>query len=243
MVCSASRCRNIVQGELERRRKIRELHNADLPRPIFVWEPIPDCCQPEELSLFYEAIRHVDVVSPNDDELASYFGNEAWDIDTAGDRKIAKEITTAGVGPDGSGLLVVRAGKKGSYAFSREGVLELSAYRNINVIDPTGAGNAFLGGLAQALASPTRHPASLVLNLIEKSELRSVCERWNGRTTDIAALICATVAASYVIEQIGVPALSFSGTGEGLWNGSSYADRIRLYMQQLIDGNELHITE
>lgn len=243
MVCSANRCRQIVEGVLERRQKIHELHNMDLPRPIFVWEPVPNYCQPEELSLFYEAISYVDVVSPNDDELASYFGNEAWDVNTPGDRKIAENITTAGVGPGGNGLLVVRAGKKGSYTFSRGGYLELSAYRNINVIDPTGAGNTFLGGLAQALANPTRQPVSLVLGLLEESELRSACERWNSRTTDIAALICATVAASYVIEQIGVPTLSLSDTGEGFWNGSSYADRIRLYMQQLIDGNELRVKE
>ncbi|KAK2861271.1 hypothetical protein FQN49_004379 [Arthroderma sp. PD_2] len=235
MSCSADRCFNIVQGILERRRKFSEEHKLELRRPIFVWEPFPDSCRPEELSRFYEVIRHVDVVSPNEVEMGDYFGNSSWHIDNPRDQEIARSIIKSGIGVDGKGVLVVRAGRDGCYAFSQDDHLVLPAYLNSTVVDPTGAGNSFLGALCQVLAGSNRTPIDAAREIMDESDdWRAVCNTWDDRGNILTGLICATVAASYIIEQVGVPTLSYSPEGEEYWNGTSYVERVRLYTRNLI---------
>ena len=67
------------------------------------------------------------------------------------------------------------------------------------VVDPTGGGNTFLGGLAVALA--------------------------RGRPIEEA---CAWghVAASFAIEQVGFPVLSVDGEGRERWNGVCVEERL-----------------
>ncbi|KUI60323.1 Protein MAK32 [Cytospora mali] len=67
------------------------------------------------------------------------------------------------------------------------------------VVDPTGGGNTFLGGLAVALA--------------------------RGKGMEEAAT-WASVAASFAIEQVGVPELGRDGDGEETWNGVRVLDRV-----------------
>ncbi|KAL8407917.1 hypothetical protein RB594_006647 [Gaeumannomyces avenae] len=74
------------------------------------------------------------------------------------------------------------------------------------VVDPTGGGNAFLGGLAVAMA--------------------------RGRPVEDAAL-WATVAASFAIEQVGVPVLAVGPDGEETWNGVRVGDRVAEYFGRL----------
>ncbi|KIW22103.1 uncharacterized protein PV07_12519 [Cladophialophora immunda] len=75
MVCSPARCISLVQGILDRRKRLLVDTSAgvDDDRPIFVWEPVPHLCTPEELSRLREAAGYLDVVSPNADEFASFF--------------------------------------------------------------------------------------------------------------------------------------------------------------------------
>ncbi|KAF3480058.1 uncharacterized protein GIQ15_05405 [Arthroderma uncinatum] len=229
MSCSADRCYDIVQGILERRRELSEEHKLELRRPIFVWEPFPDSCRPEELSGFYEVIRHVDVVSPNELEMGSYFGNSSWHVDNPRDQELSRSVVRSGIGIDGNGVLVVRAGREGCYAFSRGDQLALPAYLNSRVVDPTGAGNAFLGALCQVLAGSNQAPIKAAREIMDESEdWRAACVTWDDRENVLAGLICATVAASYVIEQVGVPVLSCSPEGEEYWNGTSYVARTPL---------------
>lgn len=68
------------------------------------------------------------------------------------------------------------------------------------VVDPTGGGNTFLGGLAVALA--------------------------RGCSMEEAACWGA-VAASFAIEQVGVPALGRDEDGEETWNGARVEDRLQ----------------
>ncbi|KAF8454002.1 hypothetical protein BGX38DRAFT_1175178 [Terfezia claveryi] len=42
------------------------------PRPLVLWEPIPDLCTPETREEMFDAASLVDVVSPNDGELAGF---------------------------------------------------------------------------------------------------------------------------------------------------------------------------
>lgn len=72
LICSPTRCMELVDKILHRRRQ----RDPATPRPLFVWEPVPDLCIPEELSACYEALKHVDVVSPNHAELCDFFEEE-----------------------------------------------------------------------------------------------------------------------------------------------------------------------
>ncbi|KAI3399706.1 hypothetical protein diail_6055 [Diaporthe ilicicola] len=67
------------------------------------------------------------------------------------------------------------------------------------VIDPTGGGNTFLGGLAVALA--------------------------RGKGMEEAAC-WGSIAASFAIEQVGVPELGRDDDGEETWNGERVRDRL-----------------
>ncbi|KAL1842609.1 hypothetical protein VTJ49DRAFT_4657 [Mycothermus thermophilus] len=74
------------------------------------------------------------------------------------------------------------------------------------VVDPTGGGNTFLGGLAVALA--------------------------RGKTMEEA---CAWghVAASFAIEQVGFPVLSVDEEGREVWNGVRVEERLAEYRERV----------
>jgi len=74
------------------------------------------------------------------------------------------------------------------------------------VVDPTGGGNAFLGGLAVALA--------------------------RGKAVEEAA-VWGSVAASFAIEQVGVPALGRDEDGNETWNGVRVENRLREFQTRL----------
>ena len=202
-------------------------------RPIFVWEPVPDSCVPNELSNLFEALKYVDVLSPNLDEFAALLDVEI-DIDKISGRQIlerkCKEVLALGFGCRPSAV-VVRLGERGCYCaqfvrhtffpsfhgpssdpaaekFYRD-LHEFKVPRKKNakkVVDPTGGGNAFLGGFCIGLLTE-RHPGGL-------TEFEVAC-------------IYGSVAASFAIEQVGMPRLSYSETDKReLWNGESVHDRM-----------------
>ncbi|KAL2023992.1 hypothetical protein VTK56DRAFT_227 [Thermocarpiscus australiensis] len=74
------------------------------------------------------------------------------------------------------------------------------------VVDPTGGGNTFLGGLAVALA--------------RAKSIEEACA-WGN------------VAASFAIEQVGVPVLGVDEEGRETWNGVRVDDRLREYQGRL----------
>jgi sugar/nucleoside kinase (ribokinase family) len=241
MVCAPARCIELVQGILERRDTVFKLRNLDLVRPIFVWEPVPSLCNPEELERFYEAAHLVDVVSPNSVELAGFFGRTAWDGREKSDLEIIHQIISSGIAPDGNGLLVVRAGKDGSYTYCQDKSLWLPAYHDSNtakdtpIADPTGAGNAFLGALAQAMVSEGRSSLEGAKSELADSKVWSnIVNSWDGKTQVPLSLVCATVAAGYVVEQVGLPTLSSSQEGE-LWNGTDFSQRMHLYIKKILE--------
>jgi len=107
-----------------------------------------------------------------------------------------------GVGPEGKGAVIIRSGALGAYMKKRDGSAGcwVDAYWSDNkahrVVDVTGAGNAFLGGLAAGLALTNE-------NLYE-------------------AMLYATVSASFVIEQQGLPSFS----EDSLWNNDTPQRRL-----------------
>ncbi|KAJ5904249.1 hypothetical protein N7504_006632 [Penicillium tannophilum] len=244
MVCSPTRCISIVHDILQRREQLREAGQAPstehaLERPIFVWEPVPDLCTPEEQGKFLEANRVVDVVSPNHMELGMMFDQPGWTVESEESQALVRMIINAGIGPNGDGCMVIRAGKEGSYAYSRDQKLWLPAYHQPNtsgataVLDPTGAGNSFLGALAQGMVTAGREPFDIIESTLSPSESwKQAMDSWGQRRDVLGALICATVAAGFVVEQIGVPQISVDN-GRELWNQTEFAERVRLYTQRL----------
>lgn len=158
-----------------------------------------------------QALRKVEVVSPNHMELAAFFGLSGARGDSVDHEVVeqcASEWLSSGIGlENGPGALVVRAGKDGCYIATRKQSKWLPAYFRTGdrAKDPTGGGNAFLGGLAVALSR-------------DKSLLEGA--------------IWGTIAASFAIEQVGVPRLT-KGSGGERWNGERVAERLDTYLQRL----------
>jgi sugar/nucleoside kinase (ribokinase family) len=195
-------------------------------RALMVWEPSPELCIPEEREKLKEAIQYVDVVSPNTEELLGFFMSEspAWSEERA-----ALEVLTWGIGVNEKGALVVRQGSKGCAAYFRERQFHLRPYhlsvgdRPSRVIDPTGAGNTFLGALALAMNGKVTPP----MNVLDSLQVEAA-----SHVRLLGALIYATIAASFVIEQPGMPLLSHKGMEEELWNGEQFKDRLVTYLNR-----------
>lgn len=230
LICSPTRCVQVVKDILERRAKERVEMDGLIPQmpPVFVWEPVPTSCKPQELSKVYDALKYVDVVSPNLIELQALFGNHS-DSNTVSTEEIARmsnTLLTSGFG-NKPRAVVVRLGAKGCYVAQTFRHISMPAYhgnprkmkgdkmktRENNVIDPTGAGNAFLGGFCAGL--------------FDSSKI-------SGLTDFEAAAAYGSVAASFVVEQAGMPKRNYDErTEEELWNGEGAYDRLVEYVERL----------
>ena len=218
LICTPIRCKNLVEGILAERAKLGM--SAVDESPWFVWEPVPDSCSPDELANLMTALKQVNVVSPNHQELAALLGmsdaesGDVSDSDTL--EKASKRLLDEGFLPQ-QGAVVVRCSERGCYVASGEFVGWLPAYHQPNsserspVIDPTGAGNAFLGGLCWGLVDA------------EKVKSTGVFKH---------AAICGSIAAGCAVEQVGLPKLTMAGNQE-LWNGVSLEQRADKYTKLL----------
>lgn len=211
LICSAVRCAELAQRI--RQRRAEELCR-DHPQPIIVWEPVPDMCTPDQLQETKDALRHIDVLSPNHDELGALFGvKHAGGVDKSAVEEHAQELAASRIGSQGKGVIVVRSGKEGCYiahSGNHKNSCWMPAFHTdqSKVVDPTGGGNGFLGGFSVGL-------------------VRSGFDV-------IAAARWGSVAASFCIEQVGMPQLtSKQQDPEGeLWNGVSVADRLEELMER-----------
>lgn len=217
---------NLVRGISAKRPEIRSLNGLSVGFPVFVWEPIPGLCLPSELNNFFEAVRHVDVVSPNLDELGALF-NLSFAAKGSVEMKNLLEVCESILFRNRDSRLwciIVRMGHWGCLVADKHGCVIIEPYHpHLNdgaetpvekVVDPTGAGNAFLGGFCIGLKMPAMarvSPANSVLN----SQL-------------LTAAICGTVAASFAVEQVGMPLLSNNAVQEGqeLWNNDEVWERV-----------------
>lgn len=263
LICSPLRCQELVRDITSRRRAVMP---ADAyTKPVFVWEPVPDLCHPDELLNCTNCLPLVDVCSPNHAELAAFLGGDGLDPDTGAISVEAVEQACEQLlasMPLQSYAFVVRAGEKGCYVAKNggrkrkrpeghktarrkalihgslqpdtdmesllagllqgdDGVIDaeeievdpgvqkwIPAYHQdaAKVVDPTGGGNTFLGGMAVALA----------------------------RDEDIeTAAVWGTVAASFAIEQVGPPTLGKNDNGEETWNGVSPLSRLQEFQERL----------
>ena len=264
LICSPMRCQELV-GEIKARRKA--VVEADsYSKPIFVWEPVPDLCTPDELLNCTNTLPLIDIMSPNHAELSGFMGDDGLDpetgmISTSSVERACEQLL--GSMPLQSFTIIVRAGEQGCYLAKnggrkrqrsngktskrrkkdyRRGGLQpdtdmeallaglvqdeegqvaqeeiepdpglerwLPAFHQSpdKVIDPTGGGNSFLGGLGVALA--------------------------RGEGLEDAA-IWGSVAASFAIEQVGMPELKVDEDGAETWNGVDPVARLDEYRNKL----------
>lgn len=187
--------------------KLRE--QAEQPasaRPLIIWEPHAKSCQPKTLRAHQEAAEFADVFSPNHEELAGFFDERT---STAFDPQVierqAKSFLDVGVGPSGDGCMLVRAAGHGCLVMSRgtppTWLPSFYASDSDMVVDPTGAGNAFLGAFAIG---------------------------WQETQSYVEAAKHGQIAASFTIEQAGLPARFAHGDAE-LWNRCSVRERLAAY--------------
>jgi len=222
MVCSPQRCISLVNGVMDRRQRLA----PEERRPIFVWEPVPDLCTPEEFHALWRAAALVDVVSPNADEFAAFFSPT---VDETDRMAMVRTRLRPDPGQPSGPVLVIREGAAGCTIYTGHLTLHLSAYHQelTRVVDPTGGGNTFLGALAMAMTGLVHPPA-------HETE-REIGTNWEcSLPSELAAhhllpgLLHATIAASFVIEQSGTPVLS-ENDPDG-WNGEGYEHRFRAYL-------------
>ncbi|KAL8782935.1 MAG: hypothetical protein Q9213_004991 [Squamulea squamosa] len=245
LVCSAQRCIDLVKGI--RARRNGEVQNQDDAEimclltldPVFIWEPVPDLCKTSELGKCLEALQHVDVFSPNLEEFCSLLGIKI-DLLQPSDWSQLRQKCEEVIEPTAlrrRATAVIRLGERGCYiAQLGRRYLRLPAYYEQEstdtpiemaefdkqkpddpildsvgrVIDPTGGGNAFLGGFAIGLLQ-------------------------SGANNIREAAIYGTIAASFVIEQVGVPTLGLSASGGETWNGQSVEGRLKEYTKRNIE--------
>ncbi|KAF2713236.1 Ribokinase-like protein [Pleomassaria siparia CBS 279.74] len=214
LICSPLRCIDLVESILALRSQTSDVGST--PRPLFIWEPVPDLCIPEELTNCLKALKCIDVISPNHSELGGFFGTSTDGKDHVDYRKIERlcdQWLQNGIGSEGRGGIVVRGGKDGCLV-KRPGLQKwLPAYHqsSTKVVDPTGGGNGFLGGLAVGLVRGGA--TSGVENLEEAAQ-------WGS------------IAASFAIEQVGMPVLAHNPQGE-TWNDVRVEDRLSEFKQRL----------
>jgi hypothetical protein len=80
-----------------------------------------------------------------------------------------------------------------------------------------------------------REPFQAIDSVLSQSETwKKALNSWGDFQHHPMALICATVAAGFVVEQIGVPQIDVDGNGRELWNQSEFTERVRLYTQRLL---------
>lgn len=123
---------------------------------------------------------------------------------------LALRFLDSGVGPDGKGTVIIRAGEHGCFICARHlppsWLPPFFKYgprgeHNGKVVDPTGAGNAFLGAYTIGYLNTG--------NIIE-------------------AACYGSVGASFALEQVGMPEIGSDISGE-LWNGESVLSRLQEY--------------
>lgn len=229
-ICSPLRCIDLVNGIHEKRRQLFAKANTApcaVEDSIFVWEPVPDVCKPSELPNCKEALKYVDVMSPNFVELESFLGTkltkDAGRTDTEELNGQCLELLQPQSGSKVRAI-VVRMGELGARVITREGWTSIDAYHRpssantveegrlasrTKIVDPTGAGNAFLGGFCIGLLNDKSVPT---LPYFEK------------------AAMYGSVAASFAVEQVGTPILTPSQPGgTERWNEEIVQDRLKSY--------------
>ncbi|KAI1109208.1 Ribokinase-like protein [Nemania sp. NC0429] len=202
-----------LESEVSTLLRLRE-EKGVTERPLIVWEPAPFGCDSANLTSHLKACALVDVFSPNHSELRYLLegkNDTQAEFSPSQVEAQAAKFVEAGIGPNHRGLAVIRSGEHGALILSNDRPAEwIPTYYGQGaeeVVDATGAGNAFLGAFAVALH--------------ETNDPREACLR-------------GSIAASYALEQVGPPKLAASSSLSGeLWNGSDVQTRLQEFKARI----------
>ena len=155
-----------------------------------VYEPIPFGCLPEELPALRKVLPYIHILSPNHEEAGWFWKLQVEEEENKAARieDLAQRFLDEGVQSN----VVIRSGKLGAYVLQRgqAGRWITPYYRSgEKVVDVTGCGNAFIGGMIAGLS-------------LTDGDLVKSC-------------VYGSVSASYTLEQYGLPLIG----KDGKWNG------------------------
>lgn len=207
---------DFAQQQIKQLLGLRESNKIE-SRPLIVWEPLPGSCRPDLREEHLAVAKLVDVFSPNHIEFQAIFEDSS---PSSGDRlldrelleKYAETFLDCGIGPDGRGAVIIRAGGDGCLVSSnsipgRHKWLPPFYENDSSIVDATGAGNTFLGALAFAMSA---------------------------RGDDVLkASALASVAASFSLQQIGLPSLCSEIESRDCWNEDTFTRRWEIYQDRL----------
>jgi sugar/nucleoside kinase (ribokinase family) len=164
-----------------------------LIRPWFVWEPQAKSCSPETFAYHKNVVEQVDIFSPNHAELASFFTKSTSNA-VVFDKETIERQARAFLPPEiiQPLCILIRCAEHGCFVLSatpwgEEKIAWMPPYHSPgskSVVDPTGAGNAFLGGAA--------------VGYLEHGDF-------------IKAAAYGSVAASFAVETVGLPDITKCG--------------------------------
>ncbi|KAL1761399.1 Ribokinase-like protein [Schizophyllum commune] len=169
--------------------------------PTTIYEPIPNRCVPEELPSLIKVLPSISILSPNAEEAQCLLSMPGTPTRESVEEAAAKFLDY-GIGEAGEGAVIIRSGALGAYVLTREkGGRWIEAYwqDQKDVADVTGGGNSFLGGLGAGLI------------------------KCKGDVYE--ATYYASVSASFIIQQFGLPLMEVTENGT-LWNGESPEKRL-----------------
>lgn len=202
-ICSPTRALQIVS----------EIQEVEEWNPTTIFEPIPDRCIPEELPSLKAVLPHITILSPNAEEALSLLSLPLI-VTKSAVENAASEFLKIGVGKENSGSVIIRSGALGAYVMTsdkKRGWIDAfwssaEDIDNLMVVDVTGAGNSFLGGLAAGLSIT------------------------NGNVYEAA--LYASVSASFTVQQLGLPHLTVGSNGVEEWNQDSPHRRLEALRQR-----------
>jgi len=137
----------------------------------------------EALPLMQQLLQRCHIVKISDDELQPLVGTT--DVEAAADRVRAL----------GCALVVITLGARGCYFSSAAGAAYLPGER-VEVVDTTGAGDAFMAGLLAELSA--RFAEGRALADLSRDELAAACARGNR----LGALATTTLGATAALKRV-----------------------------------------
>ncbi|KAK5625093.1 hypothetical protein RRF57_000809 [Xylaria bambusicola] len=167
---------------LDGMRGLSRFHGEDR---LIIWEPSHTAASGDIMEYTY-AMSRADVFSPNHTELLAITapGRKSAKFRYRSIEEGARTCINRGIGPNRSGIIVVRCGQYGCFYMNRKKekgwVRPYYSHRHPKMEDVTGSGSAFLGAFGVAY--------------LETGDMKKACVR-------------GAVAASYALEQFGLPVL------------------------------------
>lgn len=197
-------------------RVLQEIREVEGWHPVLVYEPFEGVCTPQEYPKLAAIMGDIDILSPNAEEALRMLAMPLPVTKTKVEEAAAAFIK-AGV----KLCVIIRCAGLGAYALETgaagRGFWTPAFWAEKDtgrIVDVTGAGNSFLGGLSAGLAKS------------------------GGDVKE--AMLYASVSASFTIEQSGLPSVTLTASSprKELWNGDDPYRRLEDLRSRTNNGPE-----